>query len=67
MLVVLGTCCAKETWPRSWLSSPMTKRWVVANDAAAAHSVSPPTRHDVAHVRDALRAHGLANLDERDD
>lgn len=40
---------------------------VVANDAAAAHSVSPPTRHDLARVRDALKAHGLAGLDERDD
>ena len=27
---------------------------VVANDAAAAHSVSPPTRRDVTRVRDAL-------------
>ena len=40
---------------------------VVANDAAATHSVSPPARHVVARVRDALKAHGLADLDERDD
>ena len=39
---------------------------VVANDAAAAHSVSPPERHDVTRVRAVLDAHGLADLDDGD-
>jgi hypothetical protein len=39
---------------------------VVDNDAAAAQGYRKPARHDVTRVRDALNAHGLADLDDED-
>ena len=67
MLVVLGDLLCEGNLAQVVAEFTDDETVVVANDAAAAHSVSPPARHDVARVRAALEAHGLADLDERDD
>lgn len=66
MLVVLGDLLSEENLAQVVAEFTEDETVVVANDAAAAHSVSPPARHDVARVRAEMEAHGLAELEERD-
>ena len=64
MLVVLGDLLCEENLAQVVAEFTDDETVVVANDAAAAYSVSTPARHDVARVRAGLEAHGLAELDE---
>jgi hypothetical protein len=66
MLVVLGDLLCEGNLALVVAEFIDGETVVVDNDAAAAHSDSPPARHDVTRVRAALDAHGLTDLDERD-
>jgi hypothetical protein len=64
VLVVLGELLSDENLARVVAEFTDDETVVVANDAAAAHSVRRPAADDVQRVRAALEAHGLAELDD---
>jgi len=68
MLIVLGNMLSDRNLAQVVAEFTGGEAVVVDNDAAAAHSINPPSRQERARVRAALEAHGLADLyeDEED-
>jgi hypothetical protein len=64
VLVVLGDLLSDRNLAQVVAEFTDDETVVVANDAAAAHSVAPPAKRDVTRVRAALEAQGLADLDD---
>ena len=64
LLVVLGDLLSDRNLAQVVAEFTDDETVVVANDAAAAHSVAPPAKQDVTRVRAALEAHGLADFDD---
>jgi hypothetical protein len=66
LLVVLGDLLSERNLAAVVAEFIDGETVVVDNDAAAAYNIRRPARHDVARVRAALDAHGLADLEEED-
>lgn len=66
MLIVLGDVLSARNLAQVVAEFTGGEAVVVDNDAAAAQSINPPSRHERARVRAALEAHGLADLYEEE-